>query len=81
LFDDEVLKAVRGSWEAYNPAFASVLAAPTIAAEHAAGVRTFPACVIRRCRDAWVFDPVFFESAVPLELQRIGAGHNKSIIE
>jgi hypothetical protein len=81
LFDDEALGAVRDSWQAYDPAFASLLAAPTIAAQHAAGVHTFPASVIRRCRDAWVFDPVFFEGAVPLELHRFSAGRDNFSIE
>lgn len=81
LFDDETLGAVRDSWKAYDPAFASLLAAPTIVAKHAAGVQTFPASVIRRCRDAWVFDPIFFEDAVPLELQRFGAARDTSSIE
>jgi hypothetical protein len=71
LFPDDVLNTVRAAWEPYNPAFAHILAAPRIAAEHAAGVRDFPARIIRRCRDSWAYDPYFFERAVPFELQRM----------
>jgi hypothetical protein len=71
LFPDEILNMVRPAWDSYNLTFAHILAAPRIAAEYAAGVRNFPASVIRRCRDAWAYDPYFFERAVPHELQRM----------
>lgn len=71
LFPNDVLNVVRAAWESYNPAFAHILAAPRIAAEYAAGIHNFPPVIIRRCRDAWAYDPYFFERAVPHELQRM----------
>jgi hypothetical protein len=74
LLPEELLETVAAAWRSFHPAFAPVLAAPHLVAEHAAGRTTLPLDVLRRCREAWVFDPFHFERTVPFALDAIGRG-------
>jgi hypothetical protein len=53
-------------WAPYDQAFGEVIAAPFAVADHATGVATLSAYELRRCRDAWLYDPEFFEAMVPI---------------
>lgn len=53
-------------WSPYDEAFGEIIAAPFAVADHATGKAALSAHVLRRCRDAWLYDPEFFESMVPI---------------
>ncbi len=74
LFTPELLSRVEGAWRSFDDGFATVLAAPHLAAEHAAGRLELGAEALRRCRDAWVYDPFYFEKTVPFALDAIARG-------
>lgn len=76
LFTPEMLGHVESAWRSFDDGFAAVLAAPHLAAEHAAGRLKLGASALRRCRDAWVYDPFYFERTVPYALDAIARGRN-----
>jgi hypothetical protein len=51
-----------------NPAFRDVAAAPYVAAALAAGLADPSHALRERCREAWLFDPDYFEQATPIAL-------------
>lgn len=53
-------------WSPYDEAFGEIIAAPFAVADHATGKVALSAHELRRCRDAWLYDPEFFESMVPI---------------
>jgi hypothetical protein len=53
-------------WSPYDEAFAEIIAAPFAVADHATGKTTLSTHELRRCRDAWLYDPEFFESMLPI---------------
>jgi hypothetical protein len=53
----------------YDARFADVVAAPYVMAAIAAGTPAEPE-MLRRCREAWLYDPEYFETAAPLALAR-----------
>ena len=58
--------AQRSRWSPYDEAFGEIIAAPFAVADHATGRAALSVYELRRCRDAWLYDPEFFESMVPI---------------
>jgi hypothetical protein len=54
-----------------NPRFADIAAAPFVAAALAAGTADPDHTLRARCREAWLFDPEYFERASALALNRL----------
>ncbi|MEW9309923.1 STY4851/ECs_5259 family protein [Labrys neptuniae] len=67
---DETLTAQRTQWEAFDPRFAGVIAAPFAVADHAAGIRSLSRIELMRCRDAALYDPEYFEVIVPMRINQ-----------
>jgi hypothetical protein len=63
---DATLAAQRARWEAFDPAFAEIVAAPFAVADHASGIRPVLRIELARCRDAALYDPEYFEVIVPM---------------
>jgi hypothetical protein len=63
-----------GLIEEINPAFRDVAAAPYVAAALATGLADPTRSLRRRCREAWLYDPDYFESATPIALARLAGG-------
>ena len=61
-------------WTPYDPTFADVIAAPFAIADHASGRTALTEPEVRRCRDAWLYDPEFFEAAVPVGIDEVLRG-------
>jgi len=68
-FQPNLLRQVEWAWRPYDPEFTSLLAAPALTAESAEGRISLDATAMRRCRDAWVLDPYYFEKTVPFALE------------
>lgn len=64
-----------------NPAFRDVAASPYVAAALAAGLADPDHALRRRCRDAWLFDPDYFERATPIALARLAGGTGTPLLE
>lgn len=65
-----------------NPDFRDVAAAPYVAAALAAGRLVDPDHALRRrCREAWLFDPDYFERAMPIALAQLAGGSGSSPLE
>jgi hypothetical protein len=52
----------RGPWNQFDESFADLIAAPHVAALCAASRLAPTPGIVRRCREAWLFDPGYFES-------------------
>ncbi|MER9458283.1 STY4851/ECs_5259 family protein [Mesorhizobium sp. M0387] len=61
-------------WGPYDPSFAEVIAAPFVVADHASGRTTLDQGELRRCRDAWLYDPEYFEAMVPIGIDEVLRG-------
>ena len=54
-----------------NPHFRDVAAGPYVAAALATGLEDSDGSLRGRCREAWLFDPDYFELAAPVALTRL----------
>lgn len=61
----------------YDPSFADVIAAPFVVADHASNGTTLEESELRRCRDAWLYDPEYFEAIVPMGIDEALRGYAK----
>ena len=61
-------------WGPYDPTFKDVIAVPFAIADHASGLTTLADHELRRCRDAWLYDPEFFEAIVPVGIDEVLRG-------
>jgi hypothetical protein len=69
--------AQQSHWAPYDPSFADVIAVPFAIASHASGRETLDQGELRRCRDAWLYDPEYFESIVPIGIDQALRGFAK----
>jgi hypothetical protein len=67
----QLLKEWQGPWKEFNESFADLIAAPHVAALCAAGRLIHDPGIVRRCREAWLFDPEYFESVAPAALESL----------
>lgn len=70
-------------WGPYDPSFADVIATPFVVADHASGRTPLDRGELRRCRDAWLYDPEYFEAMVPIGIDEVlrgfaGGGEKRS---
>lgn len=66
LLSPQTLLNQQRHWTPYDSSFAEVIAAPFAVADHASGGAVLTDHELRRCRDVWLYDPEFFETAVPI---------------
>lgn len=80
IFMPKNLLQRRAYFEPYDANFSEIIAAPLLIADHASGVATLDEGELRRARDAWLYDPEYFETVVPMgldEVLRNSTGANK----
>jgi hypothetical protein len=68
----------QGPWNQFDESFADVIAAPHVAALCAAARVVPNPGVVRRCREAWLFDPDYFELVVPAALETLQSNPKSS---
>lgn len=66
--------AQQSRWSPYDPSFAEIIAAPFAIADHASGRAPLDQGEPRRCRDAWLYDPEYFEAIVPMGIDEVLRG-------
>ncbi|MEY9360920.1 hypothetical protein ABH994_003641 [Bradyrhizobium yuanmingense] len=71
IFTPKSLLSRRPYFEPYNSNFAEVIAAPLLVADHASGKVTLEQNELRRSRDAWLYDPEYFEAVFPMGLVEV----------
>ncbi|MBS7542854.1 STY4851/ECs_5259 family protein [Ancylobacter oerskovii] len=70
LLSPRALMAQQRHFEPYDERFAETIATPLAIADHAAGRMDLSVQEIRRCRDVWLFDPEYFETMVPVGIEK-----------
>ncbi len=68
IFSSKTLLSRRPYFEPYNSNFSEVIAAPLLVADHASGRVRLEQDELRRSRDAWLYDPEYFETVFPMGL-------------
>ncbi|WP_157384579.1 STY4851/ECs_5259 family protein [Nitratireductor soli] len=63
--------AQQSYWAPYDESFADVIAVPFAVADHASGRMTLDQGERRRCRDAWLYDPEYFEAVLPIGIDGV----------
>lgn len=71
IFTPKSLFSRRSYFEPYNSSFAEVIAAPLLVADHASGKVALEQDELRRSRDAWLYDPEYFEAVFPMGLNEV----------
>ena len=66
-----LLGETKGPWDQFDDSFSDLIAAPHVAALCAEGRLEPNAGVVRRCREAWLFDADYFESVAPAALDAL----------
>jgi hypothetical protein len=66
IFTSKILAVRRPYFEPYNANFAQVIAAPLLVADHATGKVVLDESELRHSRDAWLYDPEYFETVLPM---------------
>nr|WP_246452695.1 STY4851/ECs_5259 family protein [Sinorhizobium mexicanum] len=74
LLGPKCLAAYRSQSDPYDSSFAHVIAAPFAIVDHACGRFTLDEKELRRCRDAWLYDPEYFEAIVPMGIDEVLRG-------
>jgi hypothetical protein len=68
IFTHKSLISRRSYFEPYNSNFSEIIAAPLLIADHASGRAMLDESEVRRSRDAWLYDPEYFEAVLPMGL-------------
>ncbi|HLG82488.1 MAG TPA: STY4851/ECs_5259 family protein [Bradyrhizobium sp.] len=66
IFSSKSLSVRRLYFEPYNASFAQVIAAPLLVADHATRRVVLDEREVRHSRDAWLYDPEYFETVLPI---------------
>ncbi|MEI3854978.1 MULTISPECIES: STY4851/ECs_5259 family protein [unclassified Ensifer] len=74
LLGPRILAAHRSYSDPYDSIFEHVITAPFAIVDHASGRRTLDETELRRCRDAWLYDPEYFEAIVPMGIDEVLCG-------
>lgn len=66
MFNSGSLSTIQSYYEPYADEFSEIIAAPLLIADYASGRAMLDQSELRRSRNAWLYDPEYFEAVVPL---------------